>query len=229
MNKFFDRHPRFFESEVGGHSKRLNARYKCFMEYRPDLIQNKTILDIASHDGRWSFAALHNQAKYVVGIDANQQSVNRGREIFAANNIDTNRYSLIHEDINYYLLSPSGIRFDTVFLLGFFYHIHNHCSLLKQILRLYPKHIILDTNIVNDEQPVIAYRNIDIYAGSNQFGYKDGSVSLEGVPSRAYLYTLFSYLNLNKVEEYKWTDHFQTQDLPTDYKNDTRATFFIDV
>ena len=58
---FFDRYPRYLttsDSETQMGSARLNLRHTAIIESNLDAIRGRRILDIASHDGRWSFAAL---------------------------------------------------------------------------------------------------------------------------------------------------------------------------
>lgn len=55
---FFDTYPRFYEtSTTGPISNRLNKRYRALIEANEAIICGKSVLDLASHDGRWSFAS----------------------------------------------------------------------------------------------------------------------------------------------------------------------------
>ena len=73
---FFDDYPIFFQtSKTVEHPNHLNGRFKAIIESNSDIIKNSSILDIASHDGRWSFAALKNGAKNVLGIEAREYLV----------------------------------------------------------------------------------------------------------------------------------------------------------
>ena len=63
---FFDDYPNFFQtSKTVEHPNHLNGRFKAIIESNLNIIKNSSILDIASHDGRWSFAALKNGAKSI--------------------------------------------------------------------------------------------------------------------------------------------------------------------
>jgi hypothetical protein len=56
---FFDQFPRFYESsETATHPGRLNLRHQAMIGDNLDIFEGAKVLDIASHDGRWSFAAL---------------------------------------------------------------------------------------------------------------------------------------------------------------------------
>jgi hypothetical protein len=73
---FFDGFTRFYSTSVtGGSPNRLNQRYLACIKWNKAAIQGKRILDLASHDGRWSFAAIKAGATNVVGIEARDHLV----------------------------------------------------------------------------------------------------------------------------------------------------------
>ena len=58
---FFSEHPEFFEtSQTGAHPNRLRARHRAIIEHNVAIIAKRSILDIASHDGRWSHTLHHH-------------------------------------------------------------------------------------------------------------------------------------------------------------------------
>lgn len=68
--KFFDPYAQFLTTSATSASpSRLNARHAAIIQGNLELFRGKRVLDIASHDGRWSFAALHAGAKHVTGIE----------------------------------------------------------------------------------------------------------------------------------------------------------------
>jgi predicted nicotinamide N-methyase len=78
---FFDDYPAFFEtSRTGSAPNRLKARHTALIESNPDVVTGRRILDIASHDGTWSFAALRAGAAHVTGIEARDEVVERGAD-----------------------------------------------------------------------------------------------------------------------------------------------------
>ena len=71
MECFFDDYPRFYSTSKTGPSRhRLGARHRAIIEGNERLLVGRRVLDIASHDGRWSFAALKSGAAHVTGIEA---------------------------------------------------------------------------------------------------------------------------------------------------------------
>ena len=65
-----------------------------------NIIKDSSILDIACHDGRWSFAALKNGAKSVVGIESREHLVNNANKNMETYGIKQNSYRFIQNDIH---------------------------------------------------------------------------------------------------------------------------------
>src|SRR4249920_3533467 len=96
---FFDSYPRFLEtSKTGADRDRLNGRHRAIIEFNRDIIRGSRLLDIASHDGRWSFAALKAGAEHSTGIEGRADLVSRANDTFKSNGIDPESYKFIHGD-----------------------------------------------------------------------------------------------------------------------------------
>lgn len=142
---FFDRYPRFLSSSTTAATKeRLNQRYRALIEWNHHLIEGKRVLDLASHDGRWSFAARQAGASYVRGIEARSHLVEAARA--NVREYDITDVDFIEGDIFQELDWLKG-EIDTVLCFGFFYHTLNHMSLLHKIAKLKPSHLIMDTAV----------------------------------------------------------------------------------
>ena len=57
------------------------------------------MLDIASHDGRWSMAALDAGARHVIGVEGRPELVDAARATLAHYNVPQEMYSFLHSDI----------------------------------------------------------------------------------------------------------------------------------
>src|SRR5215469_2875247 len=77
---FFDAYPRFFDTSIIAPPDRINQRYRALIESNVDVIRGCRVLDLASHDGRWSFATYKAGAEYVLGIEARQHLVEGARD-----------------------------------------------------------------------------------------------------------------------------------------------------
>lgn len=151
-----------------------------------DCIRGCSILDLASHDGRWSFAAVKNGARHVLGIEARTESVGEAIKTFHLQNIPPDKFAFVHDDIYNHLPKIQRDSVDTVFCFGFFYHTMQHHFLLGSIAALRPRHLILDTCIFPSADPVIHVRAEPTHEPGNVFPSLADRLktSLVGYPSR---------------------------------------------
>jgi len=113
---FFDAHPRFLStSKTAVTRDRLNGRYRALIESNADHIAGKRVLDITSHDGRWSLAASKAGARYVMGIEARAHLVAAARETMIEYGILEGRVEFTQGDLFVELDKLEARSFDTVF------------------------------------------------------------------------------------------------------------------
>ena len=87
-------------SKTGPSLGRLNARHRVLIHENRALFDGATVLDLASHDGRFSFVALHAGAERVVGIEHDPELVKRAHENFdPAYEIEPSRYRFECRDL----------------------------------------------------------------------------------------------------------------------------------
>jgi len=152
---FFDEYPEFLDtSSTSANSRRLNLRHVAIIEENRDVLQGARVLDIASHDGRWSFAALQSGAQYVMGIEGRGHLVDNANKTFADNHIEKSRFSFLEADAHEALHDGVG-SFDVVMCLGFLYHTLRYVELFSGIRATGAHHLIIDTRISLDDDPVI--------------------------------------------------------------------------
>jgi SAM-dependent methyltransferase len=188
---FFDDYPRFLEtSETGSNAARLNARHEGLITSNLDLIRGASVLDLASHDGRWSFAALKSGASFVTGIEWKHRLVKKANENMAAYNVPKDKYRFIEGDILKELTKVDR-PVDCIFCFGIFYHIDNHMTLLERLSRLPAKSIIIDTNVSRLAQPVIELKT------------EPKGTRLVGHPSKKAVETMLDYFGW-ETREFDW-------------------------
>jgi hypothetical protein len=191
MPGFFDAYPKFFEtSHTGSSAARLNYRYDLMIEQNRPLLAGKTVLDIASHDGRWSFAALKGAgAKHATGIEARKQLVDAANETFPHYGIARGNFEFIRGDAHRQLaaLVRQGRRFDTVLLLGFFYHTIRHWEMVQWIAGLGASAIVIDTGVALIGDPAMPVIQLRVEANARMGSLVSGNkpADLVGVPSAA--------------------------------------------
>ena len=152
----------------------MNARHLMFMAPFEQEFIGANVLDLASHDGRWSWAALNLGAKHVTGIEARGELIKSGNHLFQGKYVGTADF--VEADIFDALpaYARSEQQFDVVLCLGIFYHVMDHYRLLMQIRRLNPKLVILDTGLINDEKPYIHLETEPVNNILNTIGHVDG-------------------------------------------------------
>jgi 16S rRNA G966 N2-methylase RsmD len=224
---FFDEYSQFYHtSKTKPFPNRLNKRYEALIESNINLIKNKSILDIASHDGRWSFAALKNDAKYVLGIEGRKELVENSIKNMKMYKISDTKYDFVVGDIHEEIKKLKQNTFETVFCFGFFYHTLDHNLLLREIKRLNPKNLILDTVISNLDLPIIELieedSDVEMYAIKNSEN-KNKNV-LVGHPSKKAIEHMLENLGF-EYHYYDWHDgHIQNWNDLESYESKRRIT-----
>lgn len=142
---FFDRHSLFLKtSPVGNWPDRLNARYQAIIEDNRGALKDATVLDLASHDGRWSFAALDAGASHVTGIEVRPELVAAAAENMTALGVAADHYEFVQADM-FESRELFQRPYDVVLCLGVFYHTTRHIELIELINRTGAATVILDT------------------------------------------------------------------------------------
>jgi Methyltransferase domain len=204
---FFDDYPRFFEtSKTVPFRDRLNLRYEAIFAENRDVFAGARVLDIASHDGRWSFAALMTGAAHVVGIEGRPELVANAEATFQQYGIDRERYRFIAADI-FEAVADAEMRFDVVLCLGFLYHTLRYNELLSHIHRMEPHHLIVDTLVLQHEGPLVKLRVERVARQANAIAdrFSTGDSVVSGLPSKAALGTLLAAYDFELERLSDWT------------------------
>ena len=189
---FFDDHPRFYDTgEAGIRSKpRLNLRYEAIFAENADLFAGARVLDIASHDGRMSLAALACGAQSVVGIEARPELVDRAVANLEHYGHDPSRFRFIAGDAHE-VLGREDLEVDVVLCLGFLYHTLRFNELWHGIHRTGARHLVVDTQAhgMFDPDPLVRlHRELTERIGTAKAdGYTVGPAVLTGRPNLAAL------------------------------------------
>jgi hypothetical protein len=194
--RFFDQYPHFYRTAgVGSQTSRLQERYRVLIEDNRDVIDGKRMLDIASHDGRWSFAALMHGAKHVRGIEGRSGLVETTRSIFDEYGIARKRYRIDTGDVLAVVPTIERGSVDTVFLLGFLYHTMHPMLLLNEIARIAPATVIIDTNVLaRTQRPIIRLIEEDPTDPGRAIAATEGATrALVGLPSPSALRMLLRH------------------------------------
>ena len=228
---FFDDYDRFrTTSTTATSATRLNLRHQAMIEANRDILQGARVLDLASHDGRWSFAALQAGASHVTGVEARPRLVRNSRATFGDYGIPRRSYRFLRGDM-FEVLRKQTFDVDVVMCLGFMYHTVRYPELLRGIRDANPKHLIIDTKVTLDDRPVIELRPNATVAQSNaaRDEVSHGDTALAGWPSVPALELMLGIYDFEVEDRFDWPSLIRTQPDGTvravrDYHTGNRVT-----
>ena len=228
---FFDDHPEFLEtSHTAADKDRLNLRHVAIIEENADILRNRTVVDIASHDGRWSYGALQAGATHVTGIEGRRRLVEHAKETFARKRVPESQYTMIRGDVHRRLMKPD-IEGDVVMCLGFLYHTARYVELMAGIRSTGAEYVIVDTRVLPDvEGPFVELRTEGTAGESlairDRFAL-DRRV-LSAVPSEAAVVLMLDAAGYEVERRTDWTAMLQRYPearAVSQYANGKRVTF----
>ena len=214
---FFNDYPRFLEtSTMRASFERLNARYTILIHRHRHLLEGANVLDLASHDGRFTLAALQAGARRVVGVEIDPVLVERAHANMAAYGVELASYEFVTRDMFRHFDELD--EFDVVFCFGILYHINDHMQLLSNIAGVQPKWIIIDTKISQFDGSVIEVRS-PLGASPPTLGSQ-----IEGYPSRIALDVMLASFGW-ELEHLDWAESgLLDQPGNDDYRNGERVS-----
>ena len=225
---FFDRFPKFYETAKASRSPaRLNIRHIGLIQKQVEFIEGKTILDLTSHDGRWSFAALQAGASQVIGIEGRKELVDSAEANFQSYGVSGKSYRFIHGDV-FDGLKTLQSPVDTIFCFGFFYHTLNHVQLVSEMVRLNPESIILDTRVSTIQEAVVEISLDDSSIRSHALSASHTRVNktFVGTPSTAAINNIFTHFKYS-ASELDWSEFLIPDPSLKDYMKGVRKTFIL--
>lgn len=218
--RFFDAFPRFVEtSATGPWLERLNARYVALVHEHRELLGGARVLDLASHDGRFSFAALQNGAARVVGIELDHLVREAALENMEHYGVPRGGYDFVQGDILDQLDEVEP--FDVVFCFGILYHLTDHMLLLSKIAARQPRYVIIDTHVSLLDGAVI-----ELYNAFGTTPPPPGSY-IEGYPTTAALEAMLSYFGW-EFEYFDWArSGLAASEHMDDYQSGRRVSVLV--
>ncbi|WP_299872896.1 DUF1698 domain-containing protein [uncultured Sulfitobacter sp.] len=172
--------------EDAKHLARQRQRHAFLIEPFLDDIKGAKVLDIAAHDGRWSYALAEAGAESVLGIEGRADLVELFDEL--PDSAAKERVTLAAEDLFDALdrLIAEKQTFDVVALFGIMYHVMDHFRIVRQCVQLSAKLIIIDSEFMKGVNPYIQMvkerTDVEINA-TPQIGGQE--IAIKGVMSSA--------------------------------------------
>ena len=177
---FFDIYNRFLKtSAVANWPDRLNARHEAIIASNKPLFDGARVLDLASHDGRWSFAALDAGAASVGGVEVRPELAAAANRNMAELGVSPDRYRFETGDM-FAKKEVFREHFDLVLCLGFFYHTTRHVELLHLIRSTDAPTLILDTALCPLKPINGRFANF-IYIGTEDIDFLSNGIEEFGV------------------------------------------------
>jgi hypothetical protein len=228
---FFEQYPRFYlTSSTGLTTARLNLRYEAIFGENRDVIEGASVLDLASHDGRWSLAALATGARSVTGIEARPELVKAATENLAEYGYEADRARFITGDVHE-VLAAHDVRADVVLCLGFLYHTLRYNELLGGIRRTGARYLIIDTFSPHMTGPVpnvnVLTEDADEEGKAAADTYTHGPSVLVGRPNLAAIRTMLGAYGYRVERLSDWAGLLRDNpaaDNCDDYANGRRVT-----
>ncbi|MBB5515845.1 hypothetical protein FHS89_001865 [Rubricella aquisinus] len=167
---------------------RLETRHRFIISPYQALLENARVLDLADHDGRWSYALARAGAASVHAVERRQALLDRF-DTFQTDPKTAEKITLECNDISDVLIrfGRDGERFDVVTLYGILYHVADHYRLLSQVCALGPKLVIIDGMFVISANPKIHFGQEDTSKELNATGLPGQTKTLVGTPSRGWV------------------------------------------
>jgi hypothetical protein len=182
---FFDQYDIFLQtSRVGNWPERLNSRHRAIIEDNVVALSGARVLDLASHDGRWSFAALKAGAAHVTGIEVRPELAEAAKLNMQDLSVPAETYRFIAADA-FEQRDIFHQTFDVILCLGFLYHTTRHVELIELMARTGARTMIIDTRVTNsaDCMTVLTSERSDHPAnGFDDTGTRNGRI-LVGYPT----------------------------------------------
>lgn len=211
---------------------RFNWRCELLLTRNVDAIKDKVVLDLACNNGRLSYPCLELGAKKVIGVEARRELIDQAEEYIEGTGLE-DRIEFVHGDLFEFLASAEKNAFDTILCFGFLYHTVNQVEFFRQIQRLNPTHVIIDTSVAKNyiwyglsafmKKPPALFAHVENPEKTSDTTDTDGVVFW---PTCSFLERMFDIIN------YKWEridyDPKEIKDLSglEVYKRGTRASYF---
>ncbi|MGP0566773.1 MULTISPECIES: methyltransferase domain-containing protein [unclassified Nitrospina] len=214
------------------HHACLNGRVDVLLNRNRVNVTGARVLDLASHIGTFSYAALQMDAASVHGVDTEADTIRRAETLFARHEVPTERFRFEVRDA-FDLLETCGVdAYDTIFCFGMLYYTAEPYRLLTLMKRAARRTILLDTFTaayaalqgkdalsihphVTDEVlnlPILfttlTQAEKKDYTLPESFLHKDRNLSLTTFPSIPLLETWFQSLNL-KATAMDWSAYIE--------------------
>lgn len=185
---------------------RMNRRHRFLIEDNAAEFDGARVLDLAAHDGRWSYAMSAAGALSVVGIEGRRDLVEEFPQYPDADirkKVEL-RVGDVFEGLDQAYKDKEV--FDIVAVFGLFYHIMDHYRLLVAIKKLNPGLVIVDGTFATADWPMVHIIKEDTKNILNATPYFEGQKTVvKGVPTFMAMEKMAETLDYN-IRWADWTE-----------------------
>lgn len=184
----------------GGEHKdfnRFNWRWKLLFERNVHALRDKIVLDLACNTGRMAFPCIKLGATKVMGVEARPELIERGKRIFDEQGV-ADRMEWHKSDLFTYLEGMEPRSVDTILCLGFLYHTTRQIDFFREIRRLRPSYVIIDTSVAHNYRWIgrsnLFKKPPALFLVQEDANKTSDTTDVDGLaywPSRSYLETMF--------------------------------------
>lgn len=234
-NSFFPRDSIFLKADTRGsrwaipyNFECLNARIENLLANNRDALQGKRVLDMASHIGTFSYAALNMGADFVHGVDTEERTVKKCLELFEESRAERTSYRFEAKDVFDLLENSPANSWDTILCFGMLYYTTEPLRLLRLMKNAARECILLDTftaayaaiqgKDAAGIYPLMQNETLELpmtltsmtqsgkkdYRLPQSFDHKGKELSFATFPTRALLEIWFASLNM-KCQRLDWS------------------------
>lgn len=188
------------------------ARYYCYYVLNLDYIKDAAILDLGSNFNFYSAWAVLNGAKSSHCVEPDVNRFVLGQEYIQIRNL-TNSITTSSQNIDDYMKSYNGTKFDVVFLLDLIYYLPNANELLKWVRDVVkPKYIFLESTVADDNNQYssghfeVWYPSTDSKAFQSYDSNNNDTKKLALMPSKRALLNTIQDLKFDVLSHYDYHD-----------------------
>lgn len=127
------------------HPECVNGRIDVLLNNNRRFLHDKSILDVGSHNGIFSWVALQMGAMFVHGIDVEKRATERCKDLFINEGVPASKYKFESQNIVDFLEGVEKNSFDTAFCFGVMYYMAEPYRLLKLMAHAAKETILIDT------------------------------------------------------------------------------------
>ena len=117
------------------HSECVNGRIDVLLNRNRGAIDGKNILDVGSHIGTFAYAALKLGSRFVHGIDTEEHTIERCKNLLQGESIPQSNYKFEVGNVFDFLESVGENAFDTILCFGMLYYTTEPYRLLELMMR----------------------------------------------------------------------------------------------